>query len=400
MNRLLKLLLGFAVLISLIFIFQKIPVRENLGISFKDAHSEASIKFKGLKEARDFAVDVEGNYYIAFKNKIQVIEKNGKSYELFKNFDLNIVSLCCAEKKLYYASDTSVYCYDIATDKISECISGLPNMGDYKDSIVRLRGEILYVTVGAATNSGVAGSDNGWILTMPYFHDIPPYLITLKGTNFGQEKTGAFQSYKSKSMNGQIISGHFPGNASLIIYNTKTAVLENFAYGIRNVKGMDFTSEGRLFASVGGMENRGLRPIIGDSDYLYEIQKGLWYGWPDYSGGDPVNSPRFKGKNGSQVGFVLENHPDTNPPAPLYQCGATGEIGDVAVDSRGTLREKNTIFFYKGGSIFSFDKKGVLKEEFILPKKSTGCKMQFNDNQLLILDSTGNLYSIKNKNFN
>ena len=36
-----------------------------------------------------------------------------------------------------------------------------------------------------------------------------------------------------------------------------------------------------------------VRGIKNDRDYIYEINGDRWYGWPDYSGGDPITSPRF-----------------------------------------------------------------------------------------------------------
>lgn len=77
----------------------------------------------------------------------------------------------------------------------------------------------------------------------------------------------------------------FPGNASLIKLTLSNNNIETFAWGLRNINGMNVNSEGKIFAVVGGMEDRGLRPVKGDYDYIYEIQEGKWYGWPDYSGG-------------------------------------------------------------------------------------------------------------------
>jgi len=401
MNKILKIFLICIFIISAVFIFQKnfIDEYKNDKIVSTDKNLASTLKFKGLQGAVDFVLDEEGNYYIAFKNSIQIIKVNGKSYELFKSSNINIDSLCYSDKKLYYSSETKIFCFDLTAGKNSEIMNDLPNLGDYKESILRVKGDYLYITIGAASNSGVIGEDNIWLSNLPYFHDISPNSITLKGINFGQENTGAFQSPKTKSIKGQMISGHFPGNASVIIYNTKSRESETFAWGIRNIKGMDFTSEGKLIATVGGMENRGLRPIIGDSDYIYEIKKGTWYGWPDYSGGDPVNSPKFKGKNNSEVKLILENHPTTNPPAPIYQSKAVSELGAVAVDPEGVIGEKNVIYFYDSGNnkIYSLDKKSILKEKFILPSNFSGCIMKFYKNKFFILDnSSGNLFSIEN----
>ena len=59
-----------------------------------------------------------------------------------------------------------------------------------------------------------------------------------------------------------------------------------------------------------------------------------------------MNSPKFKTTKGMSLQFILENHPTTNPPAPLYQHNNVGTIKSLAVDISGTLGEKNCIYFY------------------------------------------------------
>ncbi|MCJ7688857.1 MAG: hypothetical protein MUO60_06010, partial [Clostridiaceae bacterium] len=44
-------------------------------VTVKDGGIKSQILFKGLNEAVDFTVDKEGNYYIAFKDSIQCIDK-------------------------------------------------------------------------------------------------------------------------------------------------------------------------------------------------------------------------------------------------------------------------------------------------------------------------------------
>ena len=398
MNKALKIFLVCIFVVSAIYIYGKSLINESKSekIITMDENLKSELIFKGLKGAVDFDFDENGNCYIAFKNKIQIINYNGKSFELLKNDGKNINSLCYKNNKLYYSSGTKVFCFDIASEKNTEIINDLPNYGDYSESIVRTCGDYLYITLGAATNSGVVGQDNKWITEFPYFHDVTPKSITLKGVNYGLEKTGAFQNYKTLSVKGQIISAHSPGNATIIIYNISTTQRETFAWGIRNIKGMDFNSQGKLIASVGGMENRGARPVNGDSDYLYDIKKNTWYGWPDYSGGDPMNSPRFKGENNSEVKLILENHPSTNPPAPIYQSKAMSKLGAVAIDSKGVLSEANNIYFCEisNNTIYSLDSKGIKKEKFILASDIIQCKLKFQGNKLYILDGiNGNLFS-------
>ncbi|MDW8801708.1 PQQ-dependent sugar dehydrogenase [Clostridium sp. A1-XYC3] len=370
-------------------------------IDIKNNSLNYSVIYKGLIGAQDFAIDNVGNHYIAYKNRIQIIESDGKSYDILKDQNLDIFSIDYFDSKLYYSSGTKVYCYDLKSKKNAVIIKDMPNYGDYKNSMIKIRGDYLYIAIGSATNSGVVGDDNKWTKENFYAHDITPKDITLKGINFGVDKTGAFQSYRTKSIKGQIIPEHFPGNSSIIIYNLKTGNSETFAWGIRNITGMDFNSESKLISSVGGMENRGIRPIIGDTDYIYEIKKGVWYGWPDYSGGDPVNSPKFKSNKGISTQFILENHPTTNPPAPLYQHKAVSSIEALAVDSSSILGEKNCIYFYDKSDnvVYGFSGAGAVKEYVKFNSNSLVSNIKFGKSSLLILDGkNGLLYSIEKNN--
>lgn len=399
MKKSIGVTLLFIFIFSAVFLLKKYYYTENIFKSLKVKNENLSYKvsYKGLKGAIDFTVDNSGNYYIAYKNKIQIIKSNGQSYDLVEDSNLNINSIDYLDDKLYFSSSTSIFVFDIKNKKLDKIISDIPNYGDYKNSIIKIKGDYLYVTIGAATNSGVVGEDNQWIKDTPYVHDITPKDITIKGVNFGKDKTGAFQSYKTKSLKGQIVPEHFPGNASIMIYNLKTGNGETFSWGIRNITSMDFTNESKLIAAVGGMEDRGARPIKGDSDYIYEIKKGIWYGWPDYSGGDPVTSPRFKVNKSGNIQFILENHPNTNPPAPIYQHKSVSSINAIAVDGNGVIGEKNCIYFYDklDNVLYRFSGAGAIKEEIKFNPTSEISSMKFKGNYLLVLDEKGeSLYSI------
>jgi hypothetical protein len=351
----------------------------NIVLNDKDMHW--NIKYKGTASGRDFSVDSIGNYYIAYKNKIQFVDKNGKSYILIKDDKLNINSMEFFDNKLYFSSNCSIYSFDLKDNSLLELLNDLPNLGDYKDSIIKLNGEELYISIGAATNSGVVGPDNEWLKTNTYYHDITPYDIIMKGSQMG-----AFVPYKTKNATGQIIPGHFPGNASIIKLNIKSGEKATYAWGIRNVKGMDFDSMGKLFVTVGGMENRGLRPVKYDSDYLFQIKKGLWYGWPDYSGGDPISSPRFSKNNNS---FILDKQPTLNPPAPIYQHKYLNTLGTIAVDKKGDFGEKDTIYFYdkKQKNIYELNNDGGIYGKIQLNNSSDISSIKFCKNALILLDS-------------
>jgi hypothetical protein len=367
----------------------------NIILADKDMH--LNIKYKGLDKGRDFVMDPSGNYYIAYKSKIQFIKANGESYNILEDDRLNINSLEFLNNKLYFASNCSVFSFNIIDKNLKELIKDLPNFGDYRDSIIRLNGDNLYISIGAATNSGVVGPDNEWVKTNTYNHDITPFNLIIKALKFGSENTGAFVPYKTRNIEGQIIPGHFPGNASIIRLNIITQKYENFAWGIRNIKGMDFDSKGKLYASVGGMENRGLRPIQYDYDYLFEIKKDQWYGWPDYSGGDPINSPRF---NKTKDSFIIEKQPTVNPPAPIYQNQFLNTLKTIAVDKKSDLGKLDSIFFYdnKLNSISELNKVGNLQEKIRFNTINNISSIKFYEGSLILLDSeTGYLLQVSNK---
>lgn len=405
MKKFLKFLLICIFIFISVFIIKVYFYKDYGGISLqmKNENLDYKVKYKGLKNSVDFTMDDKENYYIAYRDKIQIIKNNGESYDILKDNNLNIYSIDYENNNLYYSSGSKIYSYDLKNNKSTELMKDIPNHGDYEDSIIKIRGEYLYISIGAATNSGVVGEDNKWIKDNFYAHDVTPKNITLKGLNFGVDKTGAFQSYKTKSIKGQIIPEHFPGNSSIIIYNLKTGNSETFAWGIRNVTGMDFTNESKLLCAVGGMEDRGSRAVSGDTDYIYEIKKGIWYGWPDYSGGDPVTSPKFKSNKGISLQFILENHPTTNPPAPLYQHKNVGAIGSLAVDRNGVLGEKNCIFFYDklNNVIYGFNGAGSEKEEVKFNKQAKISVIKIYNKSLYVLDEKeGYLYSIEKGKIN
>lgn len=388
------------IVLILVIIFKGFYNEQHINI--KDNKLNYNILYKGLFSAKAFVIDKNNNYYIAYKDKVQFIDINGKSYDLFVDKNLNINSLEYYEDKLFFASNNKIICYDINKKEQKVIINDLPNYGDYKESLIKILGGELYVTIGSATNSGVVGPDNKWLSENPFYFDLTPRNISLRGNIYGNEKTGAFVPYKTRNLKGQIIPSHFPGNGIVFTYNIKSGNMENFAWGIRNIKGMDFNSEGKLLASVGGIENRGLRPLAGDVDYLYEIKKGLWYGWPDYSGGDPVSSPRFKSENRNKTEFLLDNHPSSNPPAPIYQHKSLSTLGALAIDTKAEVGDKDCIYFYdiKDNMLYMLTKGNILNEKAKFNIVSNISCIRIANNSILMLDSKeGILYSLHDNDY-
>ena len=159
---------------------------------------------------------------------------------------------------------------------------------------------------------------------------------------------------------------------------------------------MDYNSNGEIYGTVGGIEPRGLRGIEGDSDYIYELKSGKWYGWPDYSGGDPTISPRFTSSTKEAMEFVMKKHPTSNPEVPYYQHSSLSSLGTMAIDREGILGEKDSIYFYdrQDKIVYALEKKGTAKEKIKLNNGDIN-SLHFTEKSLRVLDGEkGVLYDI------
>ncbi len=175
-----KKIIKSLMIICLIGIFSFIITKhyyENNKVKLYNDKLNCVLKYKGLKEAKDFVLDKEGNFYIAFKDKIQFIDVKGKSYDILKKENLNITSLAYRDKHLYFTSNNELYSYDIEKKKEKVLINNLPNVGDYNKSLILINDDYLYLTIGAATNSAVVGKDNKWFSSSPFFCDVSPSLL-------------------------------------------------------------------------------------------------------------------------------------------------------------------------------------------------------------------------------
>lgn len=210
-----------------------------------------------------------------------------------------------------------------------DILTGLPSHGDHHNNqvIFGLDGK-MYFGQGTATNSGVVGVDNDWVTKFPFFHDYPGQSVRLVGRNFttadtrtpsavGQQAdTGAFSPFGVPSKVNEKIKGITAASGSVLRANPDGSQLELIAWGLRNPFRMKFDRQNRLFATNHGMDERGSRPVANSPDEFQLIRPATWYGFPDYTGGMPVNLPQFKSTGKPQPGFLLARHPMT-PPSPV-----------------------------------------------------------------------------------
>lgn len=219
--------------------------------------------------------------------------------------------------------------------EMSVLIENLPSVGDHHiNGPVVGPDEMIYFTVGTASNSGVIGPDNeemGWLQRWPRFHDLPGEEIILRGRNFESENmrqgnrrkkavTGAFSAFGESTTAGERIAGATLASGSVIRLPLDGGDPEQVAWGFRNPFGLAFSADGRLYLTENGYDNRGSRPVWGAADLLRRVEPGQWHGWPDYSGDRPLTDPFFSPPGGKPPGFLLEQHPNHPPPA-IAQLG-------------------------------------------------------------------------------
>jgi glucose/arabinose dehydrogenase len=212
--------------------------------------------------------------------------------------------------------------------KKQDLIIGLPSFGDHHNNrVVFGQDGKMYFGQGTATNSGVVGEDNHWLKKYPFFHDYPGAFVVVTGKNFKTKNlltdepndtvwTGPFSPFGVHVYQNEYIKGIVKASGSILRANEDGSGLELFAWGLRNPFGIKFDSYNRLFCSNHGIDVRGSRPVAESPDEFQWVRQGMWYGWPDFTGGLPVTNPIFKPEGKKQPQFLLAKHPMT-PPKPV-----------------------------------------------------------------------------------
>ena len=386
MKRFLQCIILSMVIVSISFGIYKFSKGYDLDLIYENI--DWSIVNKSVNGAVSFDFDREVNLYIAFKDAIKVITKDNNEEIVISDKSLNIYDIVCNSNSLIIATENKVVSYDLASKKYSEIVTSLPNTGLNNKTKILLNGENLYITIGSNTNAGIVNEGNK-------NEDIPSFEWI--STGIGYKGIYGFAKFGQKIRKGEKIKESDFSNASILKYNLNTGKCITYATGIRNVEGLDTNSRGEITAIVGGMEEEGLRSVKDDVDYIYDIKEKAWYGWPDFSGGDQITSPRFSdGTN--KLSYIIENHPTEVPLPPRYQHDKLKALNGLAIDSEGKCFPKDTVIFAdnKDHYIYVLTEIGTSKQIVSLNENSFIEKIRYNDSSIYFLDNKdGCIYKIQ-----
>lgn len=285
-------------------------------------------------DEQGFCYVTEAGHKVDSKPRILKVNTQTGEYETY--FDLPqerwvktgaLTGACWHQGRLYFMN-TDTLSRLAADGSIEDLVTDLPGRGDHQSNypIVGPDGK-LYFGQGTATNLGVVGADNyayEWLKVFPDFHDRPGADITLTGRNYEYQnvlgdlaqtvRTGAYVPFGTVTHAGQVIPGTVKCNGSVLRCNPDGSDLELVAWGFRNPYGTAFHPDGRLFATEHDIDERSRRYVVGDTEDLYEVKEGEWYGWPDFAAGIRLDDPRWHGRGREPV---IADHPNPDPPKPF-----------------------------------------------------------------------------------
>lgn len=398
MKRFVKFIFFSVIIVALAFGLYKFSNQYKMNILKNNI--SWSVECKNCKNATAFTKDENKNTYIAYDKFIKVIKEDGREEVLLQSNLFNIQDIISYNNQLYFITNAELYRYDLKNRDLKLILENIPFEGRYLDRNLIIKDSKLLLSIGSATNSGIA-SDIGTYSKDKIPYDKSSIDITLNGVNYGEKKTGAFMPYGNTSENGQRIKAESLANSCVVEINLENNKTSLYASGIRNIKGWDFDSEGKLIGIVGGMEDIGERPVKRDFDYIYKIDKGKWYGWPDFSGGDPISSPRFKGDN--TILPLIANPPNKVVSTPVYQYDNAGCIRYLAIDKEGKILDKDTKIYYDDNDkvIGAITKDNIKFDLLKLRDESKIKGIRYSKGDIFILDSgVGCVYKLQSNDSN
>ena len=322
-------------------------------------YMECTVALKGCKGARAMVIDEEGRIYIGYKDYIKVIDNDGKEKQIYKEQGDDIEDLVYKDSNIYFIANDSIKRLS-TVNGISETLRvGVPKGGNDIKRKLLIKEESIILSIGALSNSGI--KEDGSLELIP----------------IGKEDLG---------------------NAAIYQIDIRENKMRLFATGIRGITGMDLNSKGEIIGIFSGMKNEGNRPINRDKDYVYKIEKDTTYGWPDYSGGDPINSPRFKGEE--LVKPLIEKPPVKIAATPLFQSEYLDSLREMSIDTEGKILPEDSILFWnrQEQKLCSLGKDNVLYDILMLNRDSEIDDIIQSKDGFYVLDGgLGCIYELKPK---
>lgn len=211
-----------------------------------------------------------------------------------------------------------------------DLVTGLPSLGDHHNNELAFGPDgMLYLGQGSATNAGVVGSDNfvyAWADRYPEFHDQPSRDFVLTGRDYSdldlrtaiptdRVSTGAFAPFGTTREEGARVQGQAMANGAILRIDPSTGGVSVYADGFRNPYGLAFGSDGELYATNLGYDDRGVRAVRQSPDWVVRVKEGAWYGWPDFAGTRPLADAAFGGsRRGVDLEPLIASPPPVEPP--------------------------------------------------------------------------------------
>ena len=230
----------------------------------------------------------------------------------------------------------------------------------------------VYVAVGMAGNAAVMDmSVAPWIKESPNVHARPCQDIVLVGRNFKTPDfrteattdtvlTGAYVPFGTPTEPGQVIKGVTLCGGSILSFdpNNPMGTVETHAWGFRNLIGLTWDKQtGTMYAAENGYDVRGSRPVKDEIDATLRVDKGKWYGIPDFSAGrEPLTSSKFEVPDslqamvvvngvpqGKNLDFVIDHAasgltpPDPSTVVGKHEINSSPSLLDVAPASWGSM---------------------------------------------------------------
>ena len=290
-----------------------------------------------------------------------MIFRNGVFEPIAEGFNMPLLGITYRNGIVYVAHKGYITAIGLANGSRQDIMSGLPSYGDYSNCRVDfgLDGK-MYFGIGSATNSGVVGTDNLWVREYSFFCDRPGQPIILNGQNFASDnilianqnekvRTGAFKPFGETNTRYELVREVKKASGSILRANPDGSDVELVAWGLRCPAYLKFYHD-QLYVSNNGYDSRGSRPISNAPDEFIRVVEGKWYGFPDYAGGELVNSPRFAPDGGTPPELLLSCHP-SQPPKPFALFPPDSYLVGFDFNNDRRFGPEGTIYVAEFGSI-------------------------------------------------